>query len=216
MAGNPKYYWDSWAFIRWLKGSGSPNEIEGLSNIVKAVEEARATLFTSALTTNEVLDGQMTEKQKESFKKLFQQKNVVVVDITNRVLEKSKSIREWNGKISTPDAIHLATAILYEADEFDTNDGGGKRKRPGDLIPLSGKVAGHALKIVNPLAAQPKLFYEKGTTHEKETRVEETKSESTVVQGSSSGHPKGEAGAEKTTAKEKVEPGHREIDLDSE
>lgn len=209
MAGNPKYYWDSWAFIRWLKGSGSPGEIEGLSSIVKAVEEGTATLFTSALTGNEVLDGKMTTKQKDDFKKLFQQKNVVRVDVTNRVLEKSKSIREWNSKISTPDAIHLATAILYEADEFDTNDGGGKRKRGGDLIPLSGNVDGYPLKIVNPLGAQPKLFYKKASASEQsETPVGETENR----------HLEREAGTEKkTAAKEPLKLNtSRLVDFDSE
>jgi hypothetical protein len=76
------------------------------------------------------------------------------VDITDKVLTLSKEIREWNSKISTPDAIHLATAILYEAEEFHTTDGGGKRKRAGDLIPLNGNVAGHRLRICIPRADQ--------------------------------------------------------------
>jgi hypothetical protein len=94
----------------------------------------------------------------------------------------------------------LATAILHEADEFDTNEGGGKRKRGGDLIPLSGNVDGYALKILNPLAAQPKLFYgaqtKKESADEKQTRVDEVELSSGTVRGSGSGPAEGQAGIE--------------------
>ena len=47
-------------------------------------------------------------------------------------------------KLQTPDAIHLAAAILHRADEFHTFD--------GTLISLSGNVAGHRLTICKPIA----------------------------------------------------------------
>jgi predicted nucleic acid-binding protein len=159
MPGKPKYYWDSCAIIAWLMGEKhAAGELEGFEEIVKQVENGKAVLFTSALTKSEVLEGRMTPEQKETFSELFQRKNLVLVEITDRVLTLSKEIREWNPKISTPDAIHLATAILYEADEFHTTDGGGKRKRPGDLLPLDGNVAGHNLKICTPRSDQYNLL----------------------------------------------------------
>jgi predicted nucleic acid-binding protein len=153
-----KYYWCSCAFILWLNGKGSQDDIDGFVDIAKAIEKGEADLFTSALTKTEVLKGKMTVAQRERFTKLFQRRNVVIVDVTTRVLDLSEKIREWNPKISTPDAIHLATAILYDADEFHTTDGGGKRKHAGDLIPLSNNVAGHKLIICKPQASQRNLF----------------------------------------------------------
>jgi predicted nucleic acid-binding protein len=147
-----KYYWDSCAFILWLDEKGDQLVVDGLAQVVKEVESGQADLFTSALTKSEVLRGKMSPEQRDRFNRLFQRRNMVAVDITSRVLALSEEIREWNRKISTPDAIHLATAILYEADEFHTTDGGGKRKRGGDLLPLNGNVAGHKLKICIPAA----------------------------------------------------------------
>ncbi|HEX8165602.1 MAG TPA: PIN domain-containing protein [Beijerinckiaceae bacterium] len=64
---------------------------------------------------------------------------------------------EFGGKtLSTPDAIHLATAILYRADEFHTFDNDGSAKSLG-LIPLSGNVGGHRLTICKPQARNPGL-----------------------------------------------------------
>jgi len=153
-----KYYWDSCSFIKWLDEKGDRMDIDGLAEVVKAVENGHAYLFTSELTKTEVLEGKMAAEQSDKFKRLFQRRNVVPVDVTGRVLGLSKQIREWNSKISTPDAIHLATAIIYEADEFHTTDGGGKRKRGGDLLPLDGNVAGHNLRICRPKADQYNLL----------------------------------------------------------
>jgi PIN domain len=54
-----------------------------------------------------------------------------------------------NKGIKTPDAIHLATAILYRATEFHTFD--------ERLLDLSGNVGGHGLKICKPEAKNPQL-----------------------------------------------------------
>jgi predicted nucleic acid-binding protein len=160
-----KYYWCSWAFISWLNGRASADDMEGLAEIVKQVEKGDAILITSAVMKTEVLEGKMTEDERERFKKLLQRRDVVLVDLTSRVIDLATKIREWNSKISTPDAYHLATAILYEAEEFHTNDGGGKRKRAGDLIPLSGNVMSHNLKICKPRATQRKpAIWSRSTT----------------------------------------------------
>ena len=159
MPGKKKYYWDSCIFIAWLKNEKhNPGEIEGIEAIAKLVMENKADLFTSELTRTEVLEGKMASEERERFQKLFQRRNVISVDLGSRVMDLSRTIREWNHDISTQDSIHLATAILYEADEFHTTDGGGKRKRKGDLIPLSGNVAGHKLKICTPTSDQPGLL----------------------------------------------------------
>jgi predicted nucleic acid-binding protein len=147
-----KYYWDSCAFILWLNEKGNQLVVDGLAQVVKEVESGQADLFTSALAKTEVLRGKMTAAQRDRFNRLFQRRNVVAVDITGRILTLSEEIREWQSKISVPDAIHLATAIIYEADEFHTTDGCGKRKRGGDLLPLNDNVAGHKLKICIPSA----------------------------------------------------------------
>ena len=51
--------------------------------------------------------------------------------------------------LKSPDAIHLATAILYRADEFHTFD--------DQLSSLSGNVGGHRLIIYKPETKSPQL-----------------------------------------------------------
>ena len=58
--------------------------------------------------------------------------------------------------MSTPDAIHRATAILYRVTEFHTFDHDGNAKLLGSL-PLSGNVGGYRLTICKPVARFPEF-----------------------------------------------------------
>ena len=123
----------------------------------------RAYLGPSALTTVEVLSSKLPvgfETLFNEFMKRVDRVNVdpkvalLAHDIRNHYATKSD---EFGGKtISTPDAIHLATAIFYRADEFHTFDEGGSGKSLG-LIPLSNNVGGHRLIICKPEARYPSL-----------------------------------------------------------
>jgi hypothetical protein len=64
--------------------------------------------------------------------------------------------------LSTPDAIHLASAILNRATEFHTFDDGGVGKSLG-LLSLSGNVGGYGLTICKPQAKNPGLDLRKPT-----------------------------------------------------
>ncbi len=64
---------------------------------------------------------------------------------------------EYGGKtLSTPDAIHLATGIIYRVTEFHTFDQDGDSKNLG-LLPLSGNVGSNRLTICKPHARSPQL-----------------------------------------------------------
>ena len=87
----------------------------------------------------------------------MRRKNVMEIAADARITDRSSAIREHyrdatpKRSISTLDGIHLATAILYKADEFQTMDGleqGGKKLTK--LLALSGNVAGYNLPIVQP------------------------------------------------------------------
>jgi hypothetical protein len=79
-----------------------------------------------------------------------------------RIINKGSELRDYYQRrrtivggpgLSTPDSVHLATAILYRVDEFHTFD---ERDKPGSLglIPLSGDAAGHSLVICKPRVEQ--------------------------------------------------------------
>ena len=108
-------------------------------------------------------------------------------------------------KIKTPDATHLATAIIYEAEEFHTLDGGGERQRPSDLLRLNGDVAGYPLHIRMPVSAPPPLFrmtspesskpaLSRGSLAEQNGKIAEP--ETAEIRGSGDGHPESQRARE--------------------
>jgi hypothetical protein len=163
-AGKKKYYWDACIFIAWLmEDEHQPGAVmDGIERIVAEVERNEAILITSFLTKSEVLECKLTPRAKELFNKIFQRRNVQIAQGDRRVGDLAAEIRnryERQGtSISVPDTIHLASAIVYGADEFHTLDGAGKRKRKSDLLSLDGNVAGHNLRICVPEAGQMNLL----------------------------------------------------------
>jgi len=81
------------------------------------------------------------------FRKLFQRKNFQEKPVNQYIATLAHDIRNFyqrtNNKIRTPDAIHLATAIYYNAEKFYTFDGAGG----GGLLRFDGNVAGYELAI---------------------------------------------------------------------
>lgn len=99
---------------------------------------------------------------------LFKRSNVQSIPAGSRITGLAGTIRDYyqvrrdenDGRgISTPDAIHLATAIHSRATAFYTFDKDGDKQFLG-LIPLSGNVAGHPLLICKPKADEPEFNFE--------------------------------------------------------
>jgi predicted nucleic acid-binding protein len=208
--GRKLYYWDTSAFIAWINGGqGHPPEvINGLDEIAKEVAENRAALCTSVNTKTEILQGKLTPDQKTRLDNLFKRRNVTLINVDSRIADMASEIRNYYNnrgiKISTPDAQHLATAIIYNVDEFHTLDG-------GDLLRLNGDVAGHPLHIRVPVAIQPSLFSgvspielnptPTGGKIAKETT--ESESSTSQIQGGSARSVDGQTTEEKTEGQNK-------------
>lgn len=123
--------------------------------------------MTSVLTTTEVLQSKLPAGMETLFLGIMKRINSKGVD--SKIARLAHDLRDWyaqrsdqyEGKtLSTPDALHLATAIMYRADEFHTFDGKNGRNSLG-LLPLSGNVGGHGLKICKPEARNPELDLKK-------------------------------------------------------
>jgi len=73
-----------------------------------------------------------------------------VLNVDIRVSQLASQIRDYYKQshinLKTPDAIHLASALITKASAFHTFEDG--------LLRLTGNVAGHNLTISKPLAAQ--------------------------------------------------------------
>jgi predicted nucleic acid-binding protein len=133
------------------------NVLTGIQDVVYEVENYNAVLFTSSITRTEIFTGQLTDEQKTKYALLMRRSNVQEVDPHQKITTRASQIREHYNqqtpsvKIKTPDAIHLATAINYRADEFQTLDGlesGGAKKTK--LLALSGKTPVSGLRITHP------------------------------------------------------------------
>lgn len=165
MAGaSPLYYWDTCLFLAWLNDEARKSgEMDGVREVIARHKRREVRIMTSVLTRIEVLQSKIPVGVGSSFTDLLKRINQMGMD--TKVAGLSHDLRDHyaanaaanGGKIlSTPDAIHLATAIHYRADEFHTFDNDGDAKTLG-LLPLSGNVGGHRLTICKPEARSPQL-----------------------------------------------------------
>lgn len=156
----PIYYWDTCLFLAWLKDEErKTGEMAGVLEVVERAKRRDAKIITSVITQIEVLSAHIPVGMDTLFKGLMRRIDQVSVDI--KIAALAHDIRNHYASagsktVSTPDSIHLATAILYRADEFHTFDQAGSSRSLG-LLPLSGNVGGHKLIVCKPEAKQPQL-----------------------------------------------------------
>ena len=170
MSGKPKFYWDSAPLIAWIKDEKrkDPAEMAGLAEVVELVEQGKAILMISVLWRVEVLDSSLSASQKRRIEAAFASRSIQELSIDARVMQLAGEIRSFHRAsrsksaqraVSVPDAIHLASAIMYEASEFHTFDGARSGSNVGGLLTLNGNVANHKLKICKPNAVQLRLDF---------------------------------------------------------
>jgi predicted nucleic acid-binding protein len=137
--------------------------MDGVREVIGLHKKRDVKIITSVLTRVEVLQSKLPAGLESLFSGLL--RRVTPISMETKIAQLAHDIRdyyavrskEFGGKIlSTPDAIHLATAILYRASEFHTFDNDGDARHLG-LLPLSGNVAGHKLTICKPKAKNPGL-----------------------------------------------------------
>jgi predicted nucleic acid-binding protein len=157
----PVVYWDSCMYIHWLTGN-QPEGLDdnaGLKEQIRRFKAGEVVLCASVVTSVEVLACTLPEDRVREFLRLREMRDdfshvavdPVVADRAHEIRDYYQSLKDHHsGKtLSTPDAIHLATATLHEVDALYTFDK--KRRRFLGLIPLSGNVAGkYDLRIEKP------------------------------------------------------------------
>lgn len=137
----PLICWDSDILIHWISydGTGYSDEMQPIKSVVDYVKNNSCKLAVSTLVYAEVLEGKMTKEEMERFRNFMRNKTMIqsrVVDIP--VAEKAGEIRS-RSNIKTPDAIHIATAIVIGAESFHTFD--------DRLLRLNGKEEVNGLSI---------------------------------------------------------------------
>lgn len=154
---SPLYYWDTCLFLAWLKDEERPTgEMAGVREVIARCRRRDAIMMTSVVTMTEVLSSQLPAGADRLFADLMLRVQVKSIDIKTARL--AHDLRDWywqrraeynNIPLSVPDALHLATAILYKANEFHTFDRNNSRNSLG-LLPLSGNVGGHKMIVCKP------------------------------------------------------------------
>ena len=124
--------WDSSVIISHI-GGGKEQESkrkQAIQSVVRLVELKKYKLVVSTILYPEVLATAMPVSAINLFENFMQKKEVIgTVAVNTKVARKAQEIRN-SIKIKTPDAIHIATAIVSKAKCFHTFD--------DDLIKLSG------------------------------------------------------------------------------
>ena len=163
MAGNnPVYYWDTCIFLAWLRNETTrkPGEMEGIHDCLERVKKRQISIMTSVITITEMTSLNLPAGVEAMFEEVMQRPNCAKIGVDMRVAKLARDLRNYylaksdtyNGKtIATPDALHLATAILYRSNEFHTFDGKDQPKYNSlGLLQLNGDVGGHNLMVCKP------------------------------------------------------------------
>ena len=160
MAGvDPIYYWDTCLFLAWIKDEQrKEGEMNAVRDLIDRQKRREIKIITSTLTSVEALQSHLPAGMERLFNDFM--KRIPRIGLDTKIASIAHDIRDHyqrnkdqnGGKLlTTPDAIHLATAIMHRVTEFHTFDSGksGSSKNLG-LLGLSGNVAGHKLTICTP------------------------------------------------------------------
>ena len=156
--------WDTCIFLAWLKDEKPPQravgDMEGIAQCLDSIENNKTNLIASALVFSEIFHSTLSQETRDQFSAFRQRINVEFIPADEPINILAGELRDFYQNkadvkpLSLPDAIHLATAIIYSVKAFYTFDEKGSTKFCG-LIPLSGNVAGHNLQICKPPYVPP-------------------------------------------------------------
>lgn len=176
-------YWDTNVFI-YLFTNQPPEgyDLSGINYWKDKADKGEVVVVTSSLTFVEVMEGKLTPEQMTLFEK-FMRDRVELKDAHVGVMRKAGELREhyyqeWASRrkikaerraekqaqlsgerekyvsLCGPDAIHLATALIYGCTEFHTYDARRKKECIG-LLNLALPAADAGMQITRPTEPPP-------------------------------------------------------------
>jgi predicted nucleic acid-binding protein len=175
-----RVYFDSCIYIAHYRQEIGPYgavRINAIGELWKENERGGTTILTSSITVCEVIDQLLKSNLKaeiNDFKNRFRMGLHKMYDVDPIIAERAAEYRDFYRKhpvkteqrekpyinLASPDAIHLATAIHYEADEFWTFDGlNDKADKYESIKPLwlGNKVGNDVITIIPPSLPQGAL-----------------------------------------------------------
>jgi PIN domain len=171
MASKPSFYWDACMFYEVLGDEPvTPEKKAAIQEILEDNQAKKNLIVCSVLTHLEVIPSKIEQKKpgaETQYLGIFDGERFVDIEISRNILMRAREIREYYYRPADPeggkpakimdaaDAAHLATATIYNVEEFHTRDDDEK----GFKVPLlslykwSGvdKICNkYPLKIVSP------------------------------------------------------------------
>lgn len=170
-----KVYWDSCVWLGLINEES--DKVTHCKNQIEKARKGEVEIWTSSLTRAEVfkvklphgITRQLMEEKDKAFEDFLDQDFVVEVALDAEIGGVARKLmRQYCPPLRKPnDAVHLASAITQNLDEFHTFD-------LDDLLPLDGKIQrsdGKFLKICKtpePKEYQESLDFKQGAPDEKE------------------------------------------------
>jgi len=171
----PKYYWDACAWIGFINREA--NKIQPLRSIWADAETGKCEIWTSTYSYLEVIKGALAhgdvhhvEKSDEKVDNILAQPWVKVVQLDGEVAKLARKLRRDLARLREelgiqdplprPDAIHLASAAIYNCDELHTWDGSHLTVYDQKVPRTDGTLL--KIKIPGPEVDGP-LFFTRGT-----------------------------------------------------
>ncbi len=117
--------WDSCVIISHFNGdrNKNPERKPRIDAVVSMVDGGNYKLLVSAILYVEVLETKMSQHTIDKFNEFMRRiETITIMAVDLTVAKKAQSLRDRIPKLKTPDAIHIATAIVGGAKVFHTFD----------------------------------------------------------------------------------------------
>ncbi len=166
MNSGERQYWDSCIFIRYLiddpKTDKERQQLENIKPLFAAAHRGEILIVVSTLVLAEIRPREpFNKRHMEIIDDLFYRgrPNVRVVAVTPPIAKCASDLGGLHKTLTSPDAVHVATAILEKASVMYTFDGDGdnERRRSQKLLAFNGLLGEPRLPIVAPPEPPTKL-----------------------------------------------------------
>lgn len=152
-----KLAWDTSVWVAVLEGEDrSPEELQGLFEVIDLADRELASILTSDLIYTEVYDQSGSGEVPPKLEEVLKRPNYLIAPGSPEIQKTAGRIRSLaqaeGRKVKAADSIHLATAIAYKVDAFHTFD--------DKLLALDGSPVVSGLRIKKPRAEQTLLALE--------------------------------------------------------
>jgi predicted nucleic acid-binding protein len=161
---NETVAWDTSIFLAWLNDEKrAAGEMEGVAQSLASIEAGEINLVAANLIRAEIRQARLTDDARQQLDGFLKRSNVEVASGSDPIMTLAGELCQFYDQqklvdglppLCMPNAIHLATGIIYQVKAFYTFDGKGNPRCRG-LIPLSGNVAGYKLTISRPPYTPP-------------------------------------------------------------